>query len=101
MADTLQERLRLNPAISRGERYMDLREEAADALDAKDAEIAELRANVAGLEGRIAGMRDAAWNEAIAAAAKVADLWATDVQRQHGHGGPAAHIRSLKREDTP
>lgn len=26
--------------------------------------------------------------------AKIADAWTTDIQRQHGNGGPAAAIRS-------
>lgn len=44
--------------------------------------------------------------EALNRAAEIADDWATDMQRKHGNGGPAAEIREMARaalngEDAP
>ena len=51
--------------------------EAADAIEALQACVATAR------------------RDAFEEAAKVADQWATDQQRQFGNGGPAAAIRAL------
>lgn len=92
MTETIQDRLRKASVAENHGTYLvktELGEDAADALDAAQAEIAELKVKVAGLEGCIEGMRDAAWNEAIEAAALITDR---NVEPEL-----SAFIRELKR----
>ena len=56
--------------------------------------VAEKDARIAELEDKAKSETDAR-RDAFEEAAKVADQWATDQQRQFGNGGPAAAIRAL------
>jgi len=62
------------------------------ANDHADAAIADKDA----AEAKLAKVRD----DAFERAAQIADEWATDTQRVHGNGGPAAAIRELKGGDA-
>lgn len=44
---------------------------------------------------QVAGMVHEARRDALEEAARAADKWASDTQREHGNGGPAASIRAL------
>ena len=62
-------------------------------IDADIFESAEryFKVQIEAMQARVAAARRDAFEEA----AKVADQWATDQQRQFGNGGPAAAIRAL------
>ena len=79
--------------------------EAADAIEALQARVKELDTTISNLrkvnEQYLKNSNEnfhaanTARRDAFEEAAKVADKWATDLQRQFGNGGPAAAIRAL------
>ena len=79
--------------------------EAADAIESLQARVKELDTTISNLrkvnEQYLKNSNEnfhaanTARRDAFEEAARVADMWATDLQRQFGNGGPAAAIRAL------